>query len=147
MSQSKFVYAIFIRSTPEKLWDALTQSQYTKQYWCEVSMESDWKKGSSWKMLTPDGRLADSGEVLDIEKPKKLVLKWRHEIVPELKAEGYSQCTITLSPQADAIELKIIHEIDHADSKLIAGFGEGWPPLMSSLKSLLETGEPLPSLR
>jgi uncharacterized protein YndB with AHSA1/START domain len=143
MNESKFQYIIYIRSTPEKIWSGLTDSQVTRRYWCEVTMESDWTKGSPWRMLTPNGRVADSGEVLEIDHPKKLVLSWQHQLMPDLKAEGVTRAVFELEPMGDTVKLIVTHSIDHENSKVIAGFASGWPPLLSSLKSLLETGEPL----
>lgn len=94
-------------------------------------------------MLAPDGRLADGGTVKEIDHPKKLVLAWQHELIPELRAEGLTIATFELTQIGDCVKLTVTHSIDHENSKLIAGFADGWPPLLSSLKSLLETGEPL----
>ena len=92
-------------------------------------------------MVFPDGRVADSGEIVEIDRLKRLVLKWRNEFRPELKSEGYSQCTIELEPIGEAVKLTITHEIDRPDSKLIEAVSGGWPRILSNLKSLLETGE------
>lgn len=139
----RFVYTIYIRTTSEKLWDALLKPEFTRRYWCEVWQDSTWEKGSSWKILIPDGRIADSGEVVEVDKPRKLILKWRNEFRPELKAEGYSRCTFELEPQGDTVKLTVVHEMDVPKSKFIEAVSSGWPPILSSLKSLLETGEPL----
>jgi len=96
---SKFVYVTYIRTTPEKLWDALTKPEFQKQYWFGVTLESEWQKAASWKMIRPDDMVTDSGEVLEIERPKRIVLKWRNEFRPELREEGYSRCTFTLEPE------------------------------------------------
>ena len=143
MGESKFQYVIYIRSTPEKVWDGLTQSDFTRRYWCEVTMESDWKKGSPWRMVAPNGRTADAGEVQEIEHPKKLVLSWQHQLIQELKTEGVTTAVFELVQIGDTVKLTVTHSIDHENSKLIADFASGWPPLLSSLKSMLETGEPL----
>lgn len=143
MSETRFEYVLYIRSTADKVWDGLTKSDVTRRYWCEVSMESDWKQGSTWRMVAPNGKLADGGEVIEVDRAKRLVVTWRHEIMQELKAEGYSRATFDLLPMGDTVRLSVTHTIDHEGSKLIADFARGWPPLLSSLKSLLETGEPL----
>jgi uncharacterized protein YndB with AHSA1/START domain len=140
-AQSSFVYVTYIRTTPEKLWAALTQSEFTKQYWFGVSQFSDWKVGADWKLVFEDGRVADTGEVVEIDAPRRLVLKWRNEFKPELKAEGYSRCTMELEPTGDAVKLTITHEMDRANSAFIYdGVSGGWPKILSNLKSLLETG-------
>ena len=146
MAKSSFVYVTYIRTTPAKLWEALLKPEFTRIYWFGVTMDSEWKKGSTWKMVYPDGRVTDSGEIVDIEKEKRLVIKWRHELRPELKAEGDSQCTILIEQEQGAVKLTIQHEIDQAMSKLIEAVSGGWPKILSGLKSLLETGSALEQL-
>ena len=97
--------------------------------------------------MTPDGRVADSGEILEIDPQKKLVLSWRNELFPDMRAEGHSRLTYELEAKGEAVKLTLIHEIDKADSKLIDATSSGWPAILSSLKSLLETGEPLDETR
>ncbi len=140
MTKSEFVYVIYIRSTPEKLWTALTNKEFMKQYWFGMHCECDWKVGSSWKLAFTDGRIADSGEILEIDPPKRLVLKWLNEWKPEMNAEGYSCCTFDIEPIAGVVKLTVTHSIDRASSKLIEGVSGGWPKILSNLKSLLETG-------
>jgi uncharacterized protein YndB with AHSA1/START domain len=140
---SKFLYVTYIRTTPEKLWDALTKPEFQKQYWFGITLESEWQKAASWKMVRPDDTITDSGEVLEIERPKRIVLKWRNEFRPELREEGYSRCTFTLEPEAGTVKLTILHEIDRDESKLIGAISGGWPKILASLKSLLETGKAL----
>jgi uncharacterized protein YndB with AHSA1/START domain len=95
----------------------------------------------------PDGRVADSGEVLEIEPHRKLVLKWRNEFQPELRAEGFSRLTYELEQQGDTVKLTVIHEIDKPESKFIQAVSGGWPLILASLKSLLETGDSLEQTR
>ena len=75
MKKDQFVYVTYILTTPEKLWKALTEPEFTKKFWCNTTQESEWKPGASWKILMPDGRVADSGEVVEIEPHRRLVLK------------------------------------------------------------------------
>jgi uncharacterized protein YndB with AHSA1/START domain len=140
----RFVYVTYIRTTPQKLWDALLKPEFQRAYWFGVHQESEWKKGASWKMVFPDGRVADTGEVLEIDPPRHLVLKWRNEFRPELKVEGYSRCTYDLETVADTVKLTITHEIDKTASQFIVAVSGGWPKVLSSLKSFLETGNALP---
>ena len=147
MASSRFVYVTYIRTTPEKLWRALLDPEFTRQYWCEVTHESDWKPGSSWRMMAPDGRVTDSGEILEIEPNRRLALRWRNEFVPELRDEPATRLTYELEPQGDMVKLTVIHESDEPGSKLIGMVSEGWPMILSSLKSLLETGESLEGTR
>jgi uncharacterized protein YndB with AHSA1/START domain len=147
MAESEFVYVSYIRTTPEKLWDALTKPEFTKRYWNESWQETDWKAGSSWKLMIPDGRVGDAGEVIEIEPPRRLVLSWRNEFRPELRAEGYSRCTFELEPMGDAVKLVVTHQMDAPKSGFIEAVSGGWPSILSSLKSLLETGEALEATR
>jgi uncharacterized protein YndB with AHSA1/START domain len=147
MASSRFVYVSYIRTTPEKLWQALTDPEFTHRYWCETRHESEWKSGASWRIMIPDGRVADSGEILEIDPPKRLVLSWRNEFKPELHAEGYSRLVYELEKQGESVKLTVIHEMDKPDSKLIGAVSGGWPLILASLKSLLETGEPLEETR
>jgi uncharacterized protein YndB with AHSA1/START domain len=147
MSNSRFVYVTWIRTTPEKLWQALTQPEFTRQFWYQCWQDCEWKAGSSWKLMIHDGRVGDSGEVVEIEENKRLVLRWRNEFIPELRNEGYSRLTMELEPLGDAVKLTVIHEMDKPESKMIEGLSAGWPPILSSLKSLLETGESLEQTR
>ncbi|MDE3062697.1 MAG: SRPBCC family protein [Acidobacteriota bacterium] len=144
MSQSavsSFVYVTFIRTTPEKLWSALTDANLMKEYWFGMHIESEWRKGADWKMFFPDGRVADTGEILEFDQPKRMQLKWRNEFRPELKAEGFALCTIELEPVGAAVKLTITHSMERAGSKFIQAVSGGWPKILSNLKSLLETGE------
>ena len=138
---STFIYVTFIRTTPEKLWSALTDTDFMQQYWFNARVESDFKKGSPWRIVLEDGRVADTGEILEAKPPKRLVIKWRNEFKPELKAEGYAICTMELEPVADAVKLTITHSIDKENAKFIEAVSGGWPKILSNLKSLLETGE------
>jgi uncharacterized protein YndB with AHSA1/START domain len=137
---STFVYVTYIRTTPEQLWAALTSPDFMKQYWFGMHQETDWKAGSPWRLVFPDGRVADGGEIVEIDPPRRLVLKWRNEFRPELRSEGYSRCTVELEPVGAAVKLTITHAIDRLESKLIEAVSGGWPRILSNLKSLLETG-------
>jgi len=140
---STFVYVTYIRTTPEKLWSALTSPEFTRQYWFGIHHESEWKAGASWKMIFSDGRVADTGEIVEIERPKRLVLRWRNEFRPELKEEGYSRCVVDIEPAGEAVKLTITHSMDRDGSKFIEAVSGGWPLILSNLKSLLETGNVL----
>lgn len=140
MPRSTFVYVTYIRTTPEALWAALTDAEFMQQYWFGSHCESRWTAGSSWKNVYPDGRIADAGEIVEAEPPRRLVIRWRHQDKPELSAEGDSLCTMELEPCGPAVKLSITHTIEREPSKLIAAVSGGWPKVLSNLKSLLETG-------
>lgn len=141
MDKPQFVYATYIRTTPERLWEALTTPEFVQQYWFGMRCESDFTAGSTWRLTFPDGRVADTGEVLESDEPHRLVLKWRNEFMPELKNEGYSRCEFLIEPQENFVKLTVTHAIERAESKLIEAVSGGWPRILSNLKSLLETGE------
>ena len=88
MNKTRFVYVTYIRTTPEKLWQALTTPEFMRQYWFGSHAESDWTAGSPWQLLFNDGSLADSGEILEAVPPRRLVIRWLNEWKPEFKAEG-----------------------------------------------------------
>lgn len=143
MTGSTFVYVTYIRTTPEKLWAALTQPEFTKQYWAETWQESDWKVGSDWRLMIPDGRVGDIGRILEIDYPKKLVIEWSIDFQPDLKAEGPTRVTYLLEDAGSAVKLTLTQETGVPKSKIIDAMSQGWPHLFASLKTLLETGEPL----
>ena len=140
MTKSTFVYVSYIRTTPEKLWSALTDAEFIKQYWFGVHGDSQWTPGSPWRLVFPDGRVADSGEILEADPPRRLVIKWRNEFMPEMHAEGYGRCVFEIEPAGEAVKLSITHSNEHENSKFIAAVSGGWPRIISNLKSLLETG-------
>jgi uncharacterized protein YndB with AHSA1/START domain len=147
MAESKFVYVTYIRTTPEKLWQALLEPEFTRQYWLGVPLESTWKVGSPWKMIFPDGRVGDAGEVVECVPHKRLVLSWRHESNPELKAEGFTRMTCDIQQHETMCKLTIVHEMAKPESKMIQAVSNGWPIVLSGLKSLLETGNSLEAMR
>jgi uncharacterized protein YndB with AHSA1/START domain len=143
MAESTFLYVTYIRTTPEKLWEALTSAEFNRIYWVGCWQESTWEAGASWKLFLPDGRLGDAGQILEVEKPRRLVLEWRNEFMPDLKEEGYSRCTFELEPNDEMVRLTITHTMPREESKFVQAVSNGWPKILSSLKSLLETGAPL----
>ena len=150
MARSTYVYVSYIRTTPEKLWKALTDAEFMQQYWFGMRGESEWRPGSSWQLVARDGKVWDAGEIVEATPPRRLVIRWQHQNKPELKAEGPSLCTMELEPTAGAVKLSITHSVERDPSKLIEAVAGGWPKVISNLKSLLETGaialqEPYPA--
>jgi uncharacterized protein YndB with AHSA1/START domain len=141
--KSSFVYVTYIRAAPEKVWQALIEPEFTRRFWAGTWQECAWKAGAPWRIMIPDGRVADAGEVLEIEPPRRLVLSWRNEFKPELRQEGYSRLTYLLEPEGDMVKLTVSHELDRPQSRLIEAVSAGWPLILASLKSLIETGESL----
>ena len=138
--ESRFVYVTYIRTTPDQLWTALTSSEFAQQYWLGARPEADWRAGGAWKLVRPDGKLADAGEIVEFDAPRRLAIRWRHEMTPEFQAEGWSLCTMELEPAGAAVKLTVTHRMDKEDSKFIQATAGGWPQILSNLKSLLETG-------
>ena len=140
-AQSRFAYVTYIRTTPEKLWAALTQGAFTKQYWFGAEPISTWESGADWRLQLQDGRIADTGSIIEADPPRRLVIKWLCHMRADFTAEGYSRCAMELEPDGEAVKLTITHEIDRPDSPFIhEGIANGWPKILSNLKSLLETG-------
>jgi uncharacterized protein YndB with AHSA1/START domain len=139
---STFVYVSYIRTSADKLWAMLTTPAFIKEFWFGTIAESDFRAGSRWKLTGADGRVMDSGEILESIPPRRLVIKWRNEFMPDLKAEGYSRCVMEIEPAEGAVKLTITHTMDAPGSKFIEAVSGGWPQIISNLKSLLETAQP-----
>jgi uncharacterized protein YndB with AHSA1/START domain len=140
MARSTYVYVTYIRTTPEKLWSALTDGDFMKQYWFGIRGESEWKTGSPWQLVSSEGQVMDSGQIVEADPPRRLVIRWQNQFKPELKAEGDSLCTMELEPAGSAVKLSITHTIEREPAKFIEAVSGGWPKVISNLKSLLETG-------
>ena len=140
MARSTFVYVTYIRTTQERLWSALTEREFMKQWWFGNYCESTWLAGGLWKNVYPDGRVSDSGEIVEADPPRRLVIRWRHLDEPDLAAEGDSYFTMEVEPFGTAVKLSITHTVERDPSKLITALSGGWPKVLSNLKSLLETG-------
>ncbi len=142
MSASQFVYVTYIRTTPEKLWEALTGADFIRQYFFGVTFDTDWNVGSTWRMVHADGKVTDAGEVLEFTPPSRLALKWRNEFMPECTAEGYTHFLAEVEAYNDDVaKLSITHTSDVEHSNTIRAVSGGWPRILSNLKSLLENGQ------
>jgi len=138
------VYNIFIRSTAQKVWDALTQSTFTTQFFFGRTVESDWKAGSPWKLLFPDGRVDVEGEVLESRPPNLLKLTWRVAWLDESHSLGTTLITYEIQQRDDVAQLTMTQHTDGEIPRKYVKAGQmGWGAILSSLKSLLETGEAL----
>jgi uncharacterized protein YndB with AHSA1/START domain len=140
MAKSTFVYVTYIRTTQEQLWSALTDAEFMKQYWFGMQCICQWKTGAPWKLVSSEGQVFDSGEIVEIDPPRRMVIRWHNQVRPELNAEGPSLCTMELETEGRAVKLSITHTIERENSKFIEAVSGGWPKIMSNLKSLLETG-------
>jgi uncharacterized protein YndB with AHSA1/START domain len=148
MDKPQFVYVTYISTTPEKLWNALIDGEMTKQYWGNRLNASDWKVGSRWVHRDAgDAKLVDIvGKVLESNPPRRLVLSWAF---PKDEARGvaHSRVTFDLDPIGDAVRLTITHEDFEPGTNMLKSISYGWPVVLSSLKTLLETGKPLTMTR
>jgi uncharacterized protein YndB with AHSA1/START domain len=144
MPESKFVYVTYIKTTPDRLWEALTDPELMKQWRFGTHAESAWSAGSAWKMVTEAGQVIDTGEIAESNPPTRLVIRWLSEWDPKFKAEGYSRCTFDIEPvSGNATELSVTHAIDRSPSPFIEAVSLGWPRTLSNLKTFLETGAPV----
>ena len=142
MSKPEFVYVTFIETTPEKLWEALTSSEFTRRYWFDTELRSDWKVGSSIALVM-NGTTTDTGEILELDRPRRLAYSFRHELDDEMRNEGPTKVVFSIEPHGRLVKLTLTHEGFIGASKLLDGISKGWPAILSSLKSLLESGTAL----
>jgi uncharacterized protein YndB with AHSA1/START domain len=142
MSKPEFVYVTYIETTPERLWEALTSSEFTRRYWFNTEVRSDWKVGSPWALVM-DGKTTDVGEILEAERPRRLSYTFKHVSDEELKQEPASKVVFTLEPHGKVVKLTLTHEGFVEGGKMLDGISKGWPAILASLKSLLESGAAL----
>ncbi|MEH2512102.1 uncharacterized protein YndB with AHSA1/START domain [Nitrobacteraceae bacterium AZCC 1564] len=142
MSKPEFVYVTFIETTVEKLWDALTSSEFSRRYWFGTEVVSDWTVGSSFALVM-DGKTTDVGEILEAEKPRRLSYTFRHMLNEAARKERPSRVTFVLEPYGKLVKLTLTHEDFAPESVILDGISKGWPAILSSLKSMLETGQAL----
>jgi uncharacterized protein YndB with AHSA1/START domain len=138
------VYTIYIASTPEKVWEALTQAEFSRKYFSGFAIETELKIGGAFIVRTPDGSEHISGEVIECDPPKKLTVTWNVNWPGLVEKLGVTLVTYEIEPAGDAVKLTLIQAHDRPLSEdILSGGRTGWPAILSSLKSLLETGEAL----
>ena len=142
MPKPEFIYISYIETTPEKLWEALTSSEFTRLYWWNTSVVSDWTVGSPFSLVL-NGKTTDVGEILEAERPRRLSYTFRHILNEAARQELPSRVTFVLEQHGKLVKLTLTHEDFAEDSVVIDGISKGWPAIMSSLKSLLESGSAL----
>jgi uncharacterized protein YndB with AHSA1/START domain len=142
MSKPEFVYVTYIETTPEKLWEALTSSEFTRRYWFDTEVRSDWKVGSPLALVM-SGQTTDVGEILEADRPRRLSYTFRHILDDEMSKEPASKVVFRIEPHGKLVKLILTHEGFVGGSKLLDGISKGWPAILSSLKSLLESGTTL----
>ena len=139
MSKPEFVYITYIGTTPEKLWEALTSSEFTRRYWFNTELRSDWKVGSAIALVM-DGKTTDAGEILEADRPRRLSYTFKHVSDEELKQEPASKVVFALEPHGKVVKLTLTHQGFVEGGKMLDGISKGWPAILASLKSLLESG-------
>jgi len=142
MSKPEFLYVIYIETTPEKLWQALTDGDFTERYWFGMRLRSDWKVGSSFEMVRSDGSVSDAGKVVESDPPRRLAYTFIN-LSDEYKNELLPLATFVLEPFGKLVKLTLTHQGFTEGGKFLSAVSQGWPAVLSSLKSVLETGQPL----
>ena len=142
MPKPEFIYISYIETTPEQLWEALTSSEFSRRYWWDTSVVSDWKVGSPFSLVL-NGQTTDVGEILEADRPRRLSYTFHHILSEAARKERPSRVTFVLEQYGKLVKLTLTHQDFAEDSVIIDGVSKGWPAIMSSLKSMLETGEPL----
>jgi uncharacterized protein YndB with AHSA1/START domain len=154
-----FVYTTYIRTTPERLWQALTDPAFTERYW-GLTFQTDWAAGSpmTWEFGAP---IVDREQVvLESDPPRRLAYTW-HAMTPELAdtlkltdeardriaAESRSKVSFDIEPLGELVKLTVVHDGFESGSLMASMVSQGWPSVLSNLKTLLETGETLPESR
>jgi uncharacterized protein YndB with AHSA1/START domain len=142
MSKPEFVYITYIETTPEKLFQALTDSKFTKRYWFGTELRTDWTIGSPVEVVM-NGTLTDTGRILEFDPPKRISYSFHHEANEVLRREKPSRATFVLEPYGSLTKLTLIHDDFAPDSNMLVAIAKGWPAILAGLKSLLETGKAL----
>ncbi len=141
MAKQGFVYQVVIATTPEKVWKALTTAEFTKQYWFGRSIETDWKVGAEVKIVTPEGTTEVKGKVLEVEENKRLSYTWG-------SGQPNTDNTVVvfeLTTMGPLVKLLITHDIDMGGAAAQQTVN-GWTFILNGLKTLMETGKPMPAL-
>jgi uncharacterized protein YndB with AHSA1/START domain len=142
MSQPEFVYVTYIETTPDKLWHALTDGDFTARYWFGIRLRSDWKVGSSFEMVHGDGTVSDAGKIVEVDPPRRLAYTFVN-LSDTYRNDLPALATFELEPHGKLVKLTLTHEGFAPNGKMLPAISRGWPAILSSLKSLLETGRPL----
>jgi uncharacterized protein YndB with AHSA1/START domain len=146
MDKPEFGYVTYVATSPEKIWNALIDPKMTAQYWQHENI-SDWKPGSKWehRESNKERTLKLVGRVIESSPPRRLVMTWAFP-ADAAHEEKHSRVTFEIEPLGNVVRLTVTHDRLEPDSEMLNGITEGWPKVLSSLKSLIETGKPLPKL-
>jgi uncharacterized protein YndB with AHSA1/START domain len=142
MRKPEFIYVTYIETTPEKLWQALTSSEFSRRYWFNTELKTDWKVGSSFALVM-DGTTTDVGKVLEFDSPRRLSYTFHHVLSEAARKERPTRVVFDLEPHGKLVKLTLTHEDFEDGSVILDGISKGWPAILSSLKSMLESGTAL----
>lgn len=142
-SGPKHVYEIYIRTTPERLWRAITDPAFVRQYFYDQRVESTWEAGARYEHRAPDGTVRIEGRIVEVEPPYRLVQTFACPAKPETKSDRPSRVTWLIEKRGEACKLTLIHDDFDGETATWKSVGPGWNPVLSGLKTLLETGKPL----
>lgn len=139
-AKTSFVYVTYIRSTPEKVFDAITKPEIARRYWGHENV-SDWKPGSTWEHVRANEQRTVElvGKVVETSPPTRLVITWANASQAD-DPDAYSRVSFDIAPYEDMVRLTVTHDELEVGSGMANGIQKGWPIVLSSLKSLLETG-------
>jgi uncharacterized protein YndB with AHSA1/START domain len=140
MNKPESVYVIVIASPPEEVWTGLTSPEFTKQYWHRTEVQSDFEVGSPIRFYIETGEVGCEGEILTADRPNELAYTWQFPLNPETKDEPPSRVTFKLEKIAAGTKLTMVHDQFEKDSKMLGIVDQGWPLVLSGLKTLLESG-------
>jgi len=139
----KHVFVTVIKTTPEKLWAALTDGKITPAYYYGGAFEGALKAGSEYRYTAPDGSNFVSGKIIEVNAPYKLVATFKGEWMPGMENDAPTRVSYEIQQQGDCCRLTLIHDEFEGETNTYKNTGGGWPGILSGLKTLLETGQPL----
>ena len=139
--KTSFIYVTYIRSTPEKVFEAITRPDIARRYWGHENV-SDWRPGSQWEHVRANGErtVQIAGRVVEVAPPARLVITWANASQAGDPA-SHSRVTFEIEEYEEMVRLTVTHDELEAGSAMAKGIGKGWPIVLSSLKSFLETGQ------
>lgn len=138
------VYEVYIRTTPDKIWQALTDGKTSKQYFYGGTLKSDWKVGSSMDLVDDEaGTTMLANKILEIDPPRKLVHTFSAQHEDQVKKDRPSRVTWLIEPMGDVVKLTVTHDNFDGETATYKSVRSGWGPVLSGLKTILETGRPL----
>ena len=142
MSKPKFVYVTYIAAAPEKVWEALTKADLTEKYWFGYRVAADGKAGDYMTAVSPAGKEVHRDPILESDPPRRLVYGWK-PLYKDMPDERPSRVTFELAPFKGQTRLTVVHDEFDEGSKIFEMISKGWPAVLSSMKSFLETGRGL----